>query len=227
MIIRTIIEKEREDIFRNKRMLLIMFLFPIMYLIMSLIAGDILTEDGSAFILMHIVLVPIMTIATIVAEEKEKSTLKLLVLSGVNTIQYIVGIIIIIMMFIIIGLLIFDFQGALRLDTTVQDVILIFISVICSMLIGSLIGATVPNQMSVGPIAIPIILIIFFIPVSTIFLPKYKCFTKYLYSSVAFDILKGGVITFETIWILALNLVLIGILFILLFNRRRVLQDIK
>lgn len=226
-IIRAILVKEREDIFRNKRMLLIMFLFPAMYWLMSQAAGGIITEDGSAFILMHIVLVPIMTMATIVAEEKEKGTLKLLVLSGVNTVQYMIGIIIIIMTYIIFSLLIFDLQGAIRADITIQEVIVIFACVGCSLIIGGIVGATVPNQMSVGPIVIPIILVIFFIPVSSIFMPEYGNITKYFYSSVAYEILKGDAINFENMRILAINLAVIFIVFALFFNRKRILQDIR
>lgn len=225
--VRSILVKEREDIFRNKRMLLIMFLFPIMYWIMSQATKELFANEGSAFVLMHIILVPIMIMASIVAEEKEKSTLKLLILSGVNTLEYIIGIMIIIMMCIILGLLAFECQGALRVDLNVHDVIIILFCTACSMTIGGIIGVAVPNQMSVGPVAVPVILIIFFMPVISIFQPKYKCITGLFYSSVVHDILKGSEITIERIGILALNFIVIAIFFSILFNRKRIMQDIS
>ncbi len=206
---------------------MIIFLFPIMYFILSLIAKDMFAKEGEAFVLMHVILVPIMIMATIVAEEKEKGTLKLLMLSGVSTLEYIIGIMIALMTCIIFGLLAFVVLGALQSDTSVQHDIIILYCAVCSMVIGGMIGVSVPNLMSVSLVALPVILIIFFMPMIGILQPQTKCITGLFYSSVANDILMGSELTIGRIGILVLNFVLIVILFSVFFQKKRILQDVR
>lgn len=44
------------------------------------------------FITMHIVMIPIINMANIIAEEKEKNTLRVLIMSNVKPMEYLIGI---------------------------------------------------------------------------------------------------------------------------------------
>ena len=69
---------------------------------------------------MHSIMVPIQIIASIVAEEKEKGTFKMLMMSGVRAFEYIIGIMVIVMMFLVFGMVIFDQTGATKNSDTLK-----------------------------------------------------------------------------------------------------------
>ena len=117
------INKEKTDILRNKKMLIIMFIFPVIYLFITFAGIQEFKGDGSAFVLMHSIMVPIQIIASIVAEEKEKGTFKMLMMSGVRAFEYIIGIMVIVMMFLVFGMVIFDQTGATKNSDTFEAVI--------------------------------------------------------------------------------------------------------
>ena len=190
-VIRAMINKEKTDILRNKKMLIIMFIFPVIYLFITFAGIQEFKGDGSAFVLMHSIMVPIQIIASIVAEEKEKGTFKMLMMSGVRAFEYIIGIMVIVMMFLVFGMVIFDQTGATKNSDTFEAVIVNMIAFILSMMIGFIIGVISDNQVSVGAVSLPVTLIIFFMPIVGMFNEKYEFLGKYLYSGVLFKILNG------------------------------------
>lgn len=154
--------KQFIDFTRNKKMLLIFFIFPILYIVLKIVAGKEFGSDGSSFILMHSILVPLLITATIVAEEK--GTLKLLIMSGVKAYEYFIGIAFSMMGFIIAGMLLFELSGATSSFDAVFVALFTILADIISMFIGAVIGRITANQTNVGPIAVPVTLLIFFAP---------------------------------------------------------------
>ncbi len=226
-IIQAVMRKERDDLFHNKRMLLIAFLFPIMYGLLSGIGGSGFAIDGASFILMHTILVPVLMIASIVAEEKERNTLKMLMLANVNVFQYFIGIIMMVFTFVLAGFIIFDTLGAMDTMGDGYEILFLLCSVMCSFLIGGIIGAFVENQVSVGPITVPIVLVIFFIPVASMFEPKISKVGDWLYSGVLLHILQGDKAELQSWIALGINFIIIGVIFICIFNRSRIIQSVS
>jgi ABC-2 type transport system permease protein len=114
---------------------------------------------------MNLTLVSSFVIAMLIAEEKEKNTLRTLMLSAVSPLEFLTGkaliatlmsVIINIAMFFIIGV---DAQylGKYILLTTL---------VVFSMVeIGAVIGIIAPNQMATGVVGMPVLMILLMVPI--------------------------------------------------------------
>ena len=89
---------------------------------------------------------------------------------------------VIVMMFLVFGMVIFDQTGATKNSDTFEAVIVNMIAFILSMMIGFIIGVISDNQVSVGAVSLPVTLIIFFMPIVGMFNEKYEFLGKYLYS---------------------------------------------
>lgn len=225
--IRAIVFKEMVDLMKNKKMLLIIFVFPVFFIILRVVANSEIGTNGASFVLMYSILVPILTIATIVAEEKEKGTLKLLMMSGVRAGEYFIGIAIAIMGFLIMGMIVFEMAGATKNFDSECIVIMTLVVNIISMLIGCIIGRIADNQMSVGPIAVHLTLVIFFLPMIRMIRPEFTFASKYIYSGIFLDVMQKGFYKTSDFVMLMINFAVIFIPFIIFFDRKRIIKSIN
>jgi ABC-2 type transport system permease protein len=114
---------------------------------------------------MNLTMVSSFVIAMLIAEEKEKNTLRTLMLSSVSPLEFLTGkalitllvtVIINIAMFFIVGIDI-QYLGKYLLITTL---------VAFSMLeIGAVIGIIAPNQMATGVVGTPVLMLLFMLPI--------------------------------------------------------------
>ncbi|MGH4122746.1 MAG: ABC transporter permease [Clostridium sp.] len=170
--VKALFKKEIKDLGKNMNVLL-MCMLPIMFsIIYSKLFGGNTSSDqiGKVDILimclgMNLTMVSSFVIAMLIAEEKEKNTLRTLMLSGVSPLEFLTGkalitllvsVIINVAMFFIVG---FNAQylGKYILITTL---------VVFSMIeIGAVIGVIAPNQMATGVVGMPVIMILLMIPI--------------------------------------------------------------
>ncbi|SFC88793.1 ABC transporter permease [Clostridium uliginosum] len=165
--VNALFKKEAKDLSKNINVLF-MCLLPMIFCIMySKLFCD--SQEGKLYILnmclnMNFVLVSGLTIAMMIAEEKEKNTLRTLMLACVSPLEFLVGKAIIILllslgtnilMFFIIGME-FSYLGHFIFITTLV--------VISMMEFGAVVGIIAENQMSTGTIGMPFFMIILIIP---------------------------------------------------------------
>lgn len=164
--VNALLKKEIKDLVKNINVL-IMFMFPIIFCIIysNLVGGNIL---GSQVLIMcvglNLTLISSFVIAMLIAEEKEKNTLRTLMLSAVSPLEFFTGKVLItfltseiinVAMFFIVGV---DakYFGKYILITTL---------VVFSMIgIGAIIGLIAPNQMATGVVGTPVLMIFYMIP---------------------------------------------------------------
>lgn len=168
--------KEIKDIGKNKNILL-MSLLPILY---AFIYSKMITGQGMGdgpnkveilllCLGMNLALVSGFVTAMLIAEEKEKNTLRTLILSGVTPLEFLTGKILItfilseiinVAMFFIIGM---ETQYLVKYILVTTIVVLIMIG------IGAIIGILSPNQMSTGVIGMPVLMIFLLLPMFAMF----------------------------------------------------------
>ena len=93
--IKAIFLKQLKDTFRNKTILIQFLLFPIMALIMesSMNSSDLPERYFvQLFAIMYVGMAPLCSMAAVLAEEKEKNTLRVLLLSNVKPREYLLGV---------------------------------------------------------------------------------------------------------------------------------------
>ena len=87
-------KRQLTDTFRNKTVLIQFLLFPILTLIMQkMVRPEGLPENFfvTLFGTMYVGMAPMTAAAAIIAEEKEKNTLRVLLLAGVRPREYLIG----------------------------------------------------------------------------------------------------------------------------------------
>ncbi|WP_125154789.1 ABC transporter permease [Clostridium rectalis] len=169
--VNALLKKEIKDFIKNINVWVMCFL-PIMF---SIINSKLLPSNSTnplmnkANILilcvgMNIALISSMVISMLIAEEKEKNTLRTLMLSSVSPWEFLAGkVLITFLVSEIVNIVIFLFIGC---DIQyLGKYIFITTLVLFSMIeIGSIIGILSPNQMTTGVFSIPVIMIFFVIP---------------------------------------------------------------
>lgn len=89
-----ILKKQFKDTFKNKSILIQFVMFPLLAVIMT---NAISLENmpanffGTLFASMYVGMAPLTGIFAIISEEKEKHTLRVLLMAGVSPVQYLLG----------------------------------------------------------------------------------------------------------------------------------------
>ena len=210
-----IIKKQLKDTLKNKTILIQFILFPIMTLIMEYA----ITLDGmpelfftKLFSIMYIGMAPLTSVAAIISEEKEKNTLRVLIMSNVKPWQYLTGVGLYVWLICMAGAGVM----ATRLD---MEAITFYMCIMgigfaISIIAGACIGIYSKNQMSATSLVIPVMMILAFLPMLAMFNDKIAKVAKIFYTQqlkVCLDNMKVTNITKETVMVVIVNiLVLIG-----------------
>jgi ABC-2 type transport system permease protein len=129
---------------------------------------------------MNLVLVSSFIVAMLIAEEKEKNTMRTLLLSGVTSFEFLAG-------KMIITLLISEFTSILMFFIIDIDrqyfgiyILVTTLVIICMIELGAMIGLIAPNQMSTGVVGMPILLVLFLLPVLAILNDSIKKIAEFI-----------------------------------------------
>lgn len=155
--------------FTNKNML-IMILLPIGFAVLyQTIFGDV-KEAGmpSNFVLtlcelLNLSAIPLTGLAMMVAEEKEKNTLRVLMLSDVSALEYIFSKIISVLVLMELITIVIFFITATQLSYLPMFLLVTTVTSISMLLFGSVVGLLSKDQMSTSTLSTPL-MILFLIP---------------------------------------------------------------
>ncbi|WP_243425584.1 ABC transporter permease [Clostridium paridis] len=170
--INALFKKEIKDLGKNMNVSIMYFLPIIFSVIYSKILGASSSEEGigKSYILimclgMSLTLITGFCIAMLIAEEKEKNTLRTLMLSGVSAAEFLAGkALITLLLTEIIDIVIFFIIG---IEVKYLGIyILLTTPVIFTMIeLGAVIGILSPNQMSTGVIGMPVLFVFLMLPI--------------------------------------------------------------
>ncbi len=209
--IRALLKKEVKGLPKNKNIFL-MCLLPIFFSVayVNVFGGSSnenelpKTEVLFMCLGMNLILVCSYIIAMLIAEEKEKNTLRTLMLSGVTPLEFFAGkMLITVLISEISNIIIFFVVG---IDSQYLGIYLLLTTLVifCMVGLGGAIGIIAPNQMTTGVVGLPILMILYFIPVMAMVNDSLKNISKYLpnYSmKLMLDkIILGGTLGSEAIF---------------------------
>ncbi|MDY6357835.1 MAG: ABC transporter permease [Catonella sp.] len=222
-----IMMKQFKDSIRNKMIIVVFFMFPVLALAFSyLLPTNELIPILPSFETMNTVMMPIIFMSSIVAEEKEKGSLRMLIMSNVTPTEYLIGIGISVYTLSIISTLLFlPFYNA-SLKQSIVYLVISSTGILISMTIGAIVALICKNQMSVGPMTAPISMIIGLLPMFATLNPKMKGVAYIFYS---YHIREGLMMfQFSNSWkpfaVVLANFIIIAILFALTY-RGKGMQD--
>ena len=219
-----IIKKQLKDTLKNKTVLIQFVMFPVLTLIFE---NAINIPDmpelffTKLFSVMYMGMAPLVAVASIIAEEKEKNTLRVLTMANVKAWEYLAG----------IGIYVWTIcmAGAGVMATTLSSGDIPFYlgvmaaGFIISIAIGACIGIIASNQMAATSLSLPVMLIFSFMPMLAMFNDKIEKIAGIFYTQQIRELL--GNMTFdgiktETMLVVAVNALLALLLFFAAFKRK-------
>lgn len=230
-IISGIFQKQIKDLFKNLEVLILFFVYPIVALVMtSAISGEFgLGSDMffiSIFSAMHCIFTPIVSTAAIISEEKEKNTLRALIMSNVKPTDYLISI----GGFVFICTMITGLLFLLAADFTSEAILKLIISMsvgsICSIVLGLSIGGFSKNMTGANAIAVPVGLVFAFLPMLATFNEKIAEISKFTYGYQVSRLISNDSfnMSLSDLTIILINLLLFIIAFIFVFRKNK-LED--
>ena len=219
-----IIKKQIKDTLKNKTVLIQFVMFPVLTLIFEN-AIDIPDMPElfftKLFSVMYMGMAPLVAVASIIAEEKEKNTLRVLTMANVKAWEYLAG----------IGIYVWTIcmAGAGVMATTLSSGDIPFYlgvmaaGFIISIVIGACIGIIASNQMAATSLSLPVMLIFSFMPMLAMFNDKIEKIAGIFYTQQIRELL--GNMTFdgiktETMLVVVVNALLALSLFFAAFKRK-------
>ncbi len=219
-----IIKKQLKDTLKNKTVLIQFILFPVMTLIME----NAIKIDGmpelfftKLFSIMYIGMAPLTSTASIISEEKEKNTLRVLTMANVKPWQYLAGVGLYVWLICMIG------AGVMATGIKKENIpfylLVMAAGFAISILAGACIGIFARNQMSATSIVMPVMLVFAFSPMLAMFNESIEKVARFAYTEqlkilmddMAFSGIKTG-----SIPILAANAAIMVVLFSVAFGKK-------
>lgn len=188
-----IIKKQFKDTLKNKTILIQFIMFPILTLIME----NAIKMEGmpelfftKLFSVMYIGMAPLTSVAAIISEEKEKNTLRVLLMANVKPWEYLIGVGSYVWLICMLGAgvmatgLMSTVPAAAGLNGTQVGMYLLIMGVgfIISIIAGACIGMYSKNQMKATSLVMPVMLILAFMPMLSMFNESIAKVAKFFYT---------------------------------------------
>lgn len=217
--IEAIISKQLKDTFTNKEVLIQFLLFPIFAFIMEYAIEIPSLPQGffaKMFASIYIGMAPLVGMASIIAEEKEKNTLKVLMMSDVKAGEYLIGVGSYVWAACMLGSCALAAAGGYKGKEFRGFLGVMCVGIVISALVGAVIGTLSRNQMAATSVTVPVMMVFAFVPMISMFNSKAAEMGKVLYSQQIANLLEGvgnAEPAGASILILGINFLIVLVLF--------------
>lgn len=224
--IKAVFFKQILDTIKNKTVLIQFLMFPVMAIIMEkTVKLEEMPEHFfvKLFAVMFVGMAPLTCMSAIIAEEKEKNTLRALMMSNVKPWQYITSVGAYIFIMCMIGTAVFAILGEYDGAELARFIAVMMSGVILSEIIGAVIGIFSRNQMAATSLTIPIMMVFAFVPMLSMFNESIKKFAVIIYSQQISDLINGiGVseVSAKSIIVIGVNFIIGLVLFALAYKKK-------
>ena len=218
------IRKQMKDTFKNKAVLIQLILLPVVAFVLE----RVIRPEGvpallytKMFAAMYLAMAPLTAMSSIIAEEKEKNTLRVLMMSNVKPGQYLTGIGAYVWIISMIGSVLF--AVSFPADDMPFFFLVMGVGFIISIVIGAVIGIASKNQMSATSIGAMAMIILSFIPMFAMFNDGIGKVARFLYTQQTrflLDAMSFAEIKWDGAAILAANAVLAVVMFFIAFRKK-------
>ncbi len=215
--------KQCKDSLHNLPSLMILIIYPVVAFIMITAMQD--EENmGDIFIpmfaAMHCSFAPLVISSNILSEEKEKGTLRSLVMAGVSRIQYLLSL----FWFVLIAVMLTASAFLLMKPVTASYAG----NFACAMLLGSAVSAVIgmciglhsKNVTAANGIAVPVGLVFALLPMLGQFNSSLSKAAEFTYSGQLRTVFEGGCFTAQTWLVSVAYLAALSFLLVILFRRK-------
>lgn len=183
--ITAIFVRQLQDTLKNKTVLIQFLMFPLMTLIMeNTVKLDNMPANFFAelYAVMYVGMAPLTAISAIIAEEKEKNTLRVLLMADVKPHEYMLGVGSYVWLLCMAGALVIGLCADYSLPALVGYLLVMAAGFIISMLIGATVGLVSPSQMAATSVSVPLMTVFSFLPMIAMFNSTIEKIAKFCYT---------------------------------------------
>ena len=220
-----IFQKQVKDTLKNKTILIQFVMFPVMTLIMeNAINLEGMPEHffGNLFATMYLGMAPLTAMAAIIAEEKEKNTLRVLLMSNVKPFEFLVGVGLYIWLICMAGASVIGLGSGYRGEMLGQFLLPMCIGILVSLLMGAAIGTWSKNQMMATSVTVPVMLVFSFLPMLSMFNEGIGKVARFAYSQqISLWVNQLGAVEelVEKLVVIGINMAVAVILFVVAYKK--------
>lgn len=222
--VRAVFKKQAKDSLRNPLILVIFCMFPLLSAVFKFVLpSDEFKVLVPSFANLNTVMLPVVFMSSIIAEDREKKSLRMLVMSNVKGGSYIAGVGACVFALSLISSLSFAFFLPIESFCDFACFLMSAIAgICCSMLAGAILAFIAKNQVSAGPLTAPVTMILGLLPMLSAMNADLEKFSKLFYSfyvrksfvSLKYDSSASGIAVVGT------NLTLLVLAFVFLYKTR-------
>ena len=226
-----IIRKQLKDTFRNKPTLVQFVMFPAIAAILTLSAGEFELPKRyfvNLFSVMYVCMAPILILSAIISEEKEKGSLRMLMMSNVKPMEYLLGIGAYVLVVCMAGVLFMGLLGTFSLQELWMFLLLNACGILISSVIGALIGVVSDNQTAASGLSVPAMLLTSFIPMLSMFNASIRNVGKFLYSQQIYEQINNSstiVLSAQSFVVILINFALVLVLYVYMYRKKQLLAS--
>jgi len=226
-VIKAIFTKQAKDMFKNPSVLIMFVLFPVVAFIMTtfvkipeneLFSGDMfVTMMASVFAGMGL----ITAVASVIAEDIERKSLRFLVIAGVKPHQYLLGIGGFFLLAATVTSLIFALIGGFTGAEFAKFIIIMVSGTAASILLGAKIGMWSKNAQAAGGLAMPFAIIVGFVPMIAGFNETVEKFAGILYTqqiNVIVNDFEASIV--KPLAVIAANIAVLTVFFVIAYKKK-------
>ena len=221
-----IFKKQLRDTLRNKTILIQFVMFPVLVIIME---NTIKVPDmpehffAKLFAVMFIGMAPLTCMSSLISEEKEKDTLRVLLMCNVSPAEYLVGVGAYVFMMCTVGTVVFATVGGYSGEDLVRFVYIMSAGIVLSELTGAVIGIYSRDQMAATSLTMPVMALGAFIPMLSTFNGKIKDLAQVVWTQQVSELINGigsSDIPSKSIVVIAVSFVCALLLFAAAYSRK-------
>lgn len=221
-----ILWKQIKDTWKNKEILIQFIMFPVLTLIME----NVVKIEGmpkhffaTLFAVMYVGMAPLVVMAAIISEEKEKNTLRVLLLSNVKPWEYLLGVGVYIWLLCMLGAGVIGVAGKYTGVDWGMFMLWMGMGMLVSIVIGAAIGTFSKNQMAATSFSMPAMLVFSFLPMLSMFHEGIGKVGQFTYSGQLHKMLQSvgsNIPEYKQIGIVIINLMIAVVLFVVAYRKK-------
>ncbi|MCL2357852.1 MAG: ABC transporter permease [Defluviitaleaceae bacterium] len=224
--VQAIFVKQAKDMTKNFSVLIMFVIFPLVAFGMTHFVArgnddisDTMFTTMMAGIFVGMAL--IQSACTVIAEDREKKSLRFLVIAGVKPLAYLLGIGGVIFIASVLSSLAFGYIGGFSQDEFIAFMLVMMSGAIASIILGATIGIYAKNQQAATGLSMPVAVVLGFAPMVAQFNERVENFAGFFYTQqinvVVNNFSEGVAQPLAVIWI---NIAVLAVLFVIAYVKK-------
>lgn len=218
--------KQIKETFKNKAIFIQFVMFPVMTIVME----NAVTLEGmpehffvKLFSVMFVGMAPLVCMSSIISEEKEKNTLRTLLMCNVKPFEYLAGVGSYVFLVCMAGAGVFAWCGGYTGADLGAFLLIMAVGILLSQLTGAVIGVWSKDQMAATSMMVPVMMIFSFLPMLSMFNDSIKRVAQIAYSqqlNILINNLGTSPVETKSILIIAANFLVALAAFCIAFKKK-------